>query len=143
MDIGVIITAIVTVLVVVLGFFFERERERQAKLHERKEDLYKNLLFSLKGFIHGRHDLSLKEDFADEARLARLYASDKAIKALNQFIDIMLQNEKKFEESFNKNYQDSVQEMLGQFIISMREDIGLKTKLTPKELGRIEYVSKK
>jgi hypothetical protein len=85
----------------------------------------------------------LKEDFADEARLARLYASDKAIKALNQFIDIMLQNEKKFEESFNKNYQDSVQEMLGQFIISMREDIGLKTKLTPKELGRIEYVSKK
>ncbi|OGO20264.1 MAG: hypothetical protein A2144_10055 [Chloroflexi bacterium RBG_16_50_9] len=143
MDIGVILTAIITVLVVVLGFVFEKERDRKAKLHERKEDLYKDLVLSLKGFFHGSHDLSLKQKFADEIRLARLYASDKAIKSLNQFIDIMLQDEKEFEKTFDKNYQDSVHELLGQFIMAMREDLGLKTKLSSKELGRIEYVSEK
>lgn len=142
MDIGVIITAVATVVVVVLGFVFEKERDRKTRLHERKEDLYKDLLLSLKGFFHGSHDLSLKQKFTDETRLARLYASDKAIKALNQLLDTMAQNEKEFEVTAGKNYQDTVHELLGKFIIAMREDLGLKTRLSPRELGRIEYVSK-
>jgi hypothetical protein len=142
MDIGVVITAAVTIIVVVLGFVFEKERDRKARIQERKEELYKELLLSLKGFIHGSHELSLQRKFTDETRLARLYASDKAIMALNQLLDIMAQDEKQYESTTSNNYQTNIHEFLGKFIIAMREDLGLKTKLTPKELGRTEYVSK-
>jgi len=142
MDIAVIITVIGAIIVAVLGFIFEKERDRKAKLHERKEESYKNLLFSLKGFFHGRHDSAMKEKFVDETRLTRLYASDKSIKALNQLLDTMAKDETTFGVSSIPNYQDTIHELLGKFVKAMREDLGIKTGLSPKELGRTEYVNK-
>ena len=141
MDTGAILAAVITPIVIaVLGFVFEKERDRKAKLHERKEELYKDLVFSLKGFFGETPDSELKQDFVDEARLVRLYASDKAIKALNEFVDIMKKSEKEFEGATNKNYQEVARELLGRFIVAMRKDLGIRTKLSPEELGRTEFV---
>jgi hypothetical protein len=140
MDVGVITTAVVAVIAVVLGFIFEKERDRKAKLHERKEDLYKNLVFSLKGFFQKRPDSILKQEFVDETRLARLYASDEAIKALNKFVDIMQKTEKEFKEETGEDYQKVAHYLLGEFIKAMRKDLGIKTELSAEELGRTEII---
>ena len=139
MDTGAILTAvIIPIVIAVLGFVFEKERDRKAKLHERKSELYKNLVFSLKGFFQETPDSTLKQDFVDETRLARLYASDEAIKALNELLDHLMKDEKSFSES----YQEVAHNLLGKFIIAMRKDLGIKTKLSAEELGRTERINK-
>jgi len=143
MDVGVIITAGIAVLVVVLGFIFEKERDRKAKLHERKEDLYKNLVLAFKGFfVVEKPDVLLKQQFVDETRLARLYASDEAIKALNDLLDHLMKEEKSFDDVNNKSYQEVAHNLLGEFMRSMRKDLGIKTKLSAEELGRTEKINK-
>jgi len=143
MDVGVIITAGIAVLVVVLGFIFEKERDRKAKLHERKEDLYKNLVLAFKGFfVVEKPDALLKQQFVDETRLAQLYASDEAIKALNDLLDHLMKEEKSFDDVNNKSYQEVAHNLLGEFMRSMRKDLGIKTKLSAEELGRTEKINK-
>ncbi|MCJ7426650.1 MAG: hypothetical protein MUO17_05945 [Dehalococcoidales bacterium] len=138
MDAGIIITAVITVVVVVLGFILEKERDRKAKLHERKEDLYKHIVSSFKGLSIEKPDALLKQQFIDETRLTRLYASDEAIKALNELLDLMMKGEKNFEEVNGKSYQYVAHNLWGKFMIAMREDLGIKTKLSADELGRTE-----
>lgn len=144
MDTNSLIAIIIPIVVIVLGslvaYLFEKERDRKAKLHERKEDLYKNLVFSIKGFFEEKPDASLRQQFIDEARLARLYACDEAIKALNKLVDIMKESEEAFRKRTGKDYQETAHNLLGEFMRAMRRDLGIKTKLTPDELGRTEIV---
>ena len=127
-----------SIAIAVIGYLFERWRERKARLHERKENLYKNLLYSIKGFFIGRTEFSAKEEFVDETRLARLYASDKAIQALDTFLDHLMKKEEVFNNESGENYQETAKKFLGVFILAMRNDLGIKTKLSAEELGRIE-----
>ena len=147
MDTNALIAIIIPIVVVVLGslvaYLFEKGRERQAKLHERKEELYKKLVFSLKGFFREHPNSVLKQDFIDETRLARLYASDEAIKALNKFVDIMQKTEKECKEETGEDYQKVAHSLLGEFMIAMRKDLGIKTKLSAEELGRTEIIKMK
>jgi len=135
---------IIPIVIAVIGswgsYLFEKWRERKARLHERKEELYKKLVLSFKGFFKEKLDLSLRREFIDETRLARLYACDEAIKTLNELVDIMMKTEKTFEEETGENYQEVVHNLLGEFMIAMRRDLGIKTKLSPAELGRTESV---
>ena len=142
MDAGIIITAVITVVVVVLGFIFEKERDRKAKLHERKEDLYRNVVSSFKGLSVEKPDALLMQQFMDEIRLTRLYASDKAIKALNELLDFLMKGGGNSEEVKGKDYQDVAHNLWGKFMIAMRKDLGIKTKLSAKELGRTEETKK-
>jgi len=144
MDTNTLIAIIIPVVIAVVGswgsYLFEKWRERKARLHERKEELYKNLVFSFKGFFQENPDFSLRQEFIDETRLARLYACDEAIKALNKLVDIMKETEKAFEERTGKNYQEVAHNLLGEFMRTMRRDLGIKTKLPPEELGRTEII---
>lgn len=125
-----------------VAYLFEKERDRKAKLHERKEDLYKNLVFSIKGVFVEEPDALSKQQFVDETRLARLYASDAAIKALNELLDHLMKDEKSFGEVNGKSYQDVAHNLLGKFMKAMRKDLGIKTKLSAEELGRTERANK-
>ena len=138
MDMNTLFTIIGAIIVAVIGYLFERWRERTARLHERKENLYKNLVLSFKGFSESKPDIGLRIQFLDEARLARLYARDDAIKALNKLVDIMMKSETQFKEETGKDYQEEAHILLGKFMIAMRKDLGMNTKLNAKEIGRIE-----
>lgn len=140
MDTKILIAIIVPIVVVGLSYLFEKSRERAARLHERKMELYKSLVFSLKGFFQENPDATLKQNFVDETRLARLYASDEAIKALNKFADIMKRTEREIEKEIGKDYQKVAHGLFGEFMAAMRKDLGIKTKLSPEELGRTERV---
>lgn len=138
MDINVLITVLGSVIVAVAGFIIEKERERNAKLHQRKEELYRNLLYALKGFFQGNQDRDLKQQCVDEMRLTRLYANDASIRALNRFVDMMQMNEQEYELTTGQNFQKDVHRLLGEFIKAMREDLGIITDLSAEELGRTE-----
>jgi hypothetical protein len=50
----------------------------------------------------------------------------------------MAKTEKEFEKDTGQNYQIAVHELLGEFMIAMRKDLGINTKLSSEELGRTE-----
>ena len=102
------------VLISLGGYLFEKDRERKARIHERKEELYKNLVLSLRGFFIESTDTALKQEFVDETRLARLYASDEAIKSLNNVLDIMMKTEEAIKGETGKDYQEVAHNLFGE-----------------------------
>ena len=54
MDTNTVIAIVVPIIVVVLGalmgYWFQKSRERKEKLYERKERYYSSLLIALRGF---------------------------------------------------------------------------------------------
>jgi hypothetical protein len=144
MDTNTLISIIIPVVIIVIGswgsYLFEKWQERKAELYKRKEDLYKNLVFSIKGFYKEKPDRTMKEAFIDQAGLARLYASDGAIRSLNNLINHLAESEEGFKSRTGKDYQEVAHNLLGEFMGAIRRDLGIKTKLSPEELGRTEVI---
>jgi len=67
--------------------FFEKKREIERRIIERKEEQYKNFLENLLAFFEGWHDQEKKKKFMiDLYTHAPLYASDEVIKLANEFL---------------------------------------------------------
>ncbi len=66
---------------------FEKKREIERRVIERKEEQYKNFLENLLAFFDGWHDKEKKRKFMiDLYTHAPLYASDEVIKLANEFL---------------------------------------------------------
>jgi len=66
---------------------FEKKREIERRIVERKEEQYKNFLENLLAFFEGWHDKEKKKKFMiDLYTHAPLYASDEVIKLANEFL---------------------------------------------------------
>ena len=52
-----------------------------------------------------------------------------------------MKNEQSFKEVIGKTYQDIAHNLLGKFMIAMRKDLGIKTRLSAEELGRSEKIN--
>ena len=67
--------------------FFERRREIERRIVERKEEQYKNFLENLLAFFEGWSNKDKKKKFMNELYThAPLYASDEVIKLANEFL---------------------------------------------------------
>ena len=61
------------------------------------------------------------------------------VKSLNELIDHMAEpSGEEYQKRTGSNHGEVARLLLGKFMIAVRQDIGIKTGLTPEELGRTE-----
>jgi Pyruvate/2-oxoacid:ferredoxin oxidoreductase delta subunit len=105
----------------VIAWFVNERRKRAWEEYQRKEEKYKELIRTVKGFYVETQDTALKQAFIDQLNLCWLYCPDKVIQKGYVFINsvratkISVDNEKELA--------------LGNFISSIREDL-LSRKIT-------------
>ncbi len=135
----IVVTAIVPVAIVVVGWVLNSHSERQLQQYNRVEQRYIGLLKSLEGFYEGTDTSSakdLKDEFLKELRLCWLYCSDMAITKANVFLDHVSTGATKSEEE--------QQEALRAFVFQLRKDLynekprfwpwsSRQTKLNPED----------
>ena len=85
------------------------------KLLEKKREVYQDIVLSLTVFIAGRNNSQQQEDFLEAYSKAWLWAPEKVLKPLNEYIDC-------FQKRENESDRETKYRSL---IAAMREDIGL------------------
>ena len=85
------------------------------KLLGKKREVYQDIVLSLTVFIAGRNNSQQQEDFLEAYSKAWLWAPEKVLKPLNEYIDC-------FQERENESDRETKYRSL---IAAMREDIGL------------------
>jgi len=112
----------------IIVWFFNEKRKRAWEEYQRKEENYKELIKSLKGFYLSWNDgekKELKNKFIDQLNLCWLYCPDEVIQKGYNFINTLLENKATDQERENA---------LGELVITIRKDlmkrtISRKTKL--------------
>ncbi|KAA0876358.1 hypothetical protein [Nitrincola tapanii] len=111
------------VLTVVVGWLLNEKARRQAELDKRifeqrkkKEESYRILLKSSKGFSEGQEDAELlKLAFLDELQLCWLHASDDVIKKIYAFIDSV-------HTDSSEQIKAQKEHLFAEFVAALRND---------------------
>ena len=91
-------------------------RKRVWEQHQRKEESYKALLHSLKGFYEGTEDSTkLKQEFLDQLNYYWLYCPDDVIEKGYGFLDSV--------QAQNKSSNEIQENRMGDFVASIRRDL--------------------
>lgn len=109
--------------------FFEKKREMDLRIVERREDQYKRFLENIIGFFEGWIDKERQKNFMEELYThAPLYASDEVIKLSNKYLESF--SSKKDSSERAKYYKG--------LVIAIRKELrnlqGEKTDLTEKDI---------
>ncbi len=104
-----------------------------------KEQSYKQLLKSSRGFYSSTENTQLKQNFLDELNQCWLYAPDEVIKKGYIFLETVHKGSGKTEEEQQK--------AMGEFVVAIRNDllnrkIVDETKLSPKDFKHLKVVGK-
>lgn len=110
--------------------FFEKKREMDLRIVERREDQYKRFLENIIGFFEGWIDKERQKNFMEELYThAPLYASDEVIKLSNKYLESF--SSKKDSRERDKYYKE--------LVIAIRKELrnlqGEKTDLTEKNIN--------
>lgn len=108
---------------------FEKKKEIELHIRERKEDQYKKFLENLLGFFEGWHNKERKKNFMEELYThAPLYASSEVIRLSNIFLSSF--NDKDMSKG---GKSDSYYRKL---VIAIRKDMGVweRNKLSEKDV---------
>lgn len=76
-------------LVAIVAWYLNERSKRKLEEYERKEESYKELLRTLRGFYVTGHDPELKSAFLDQVNLCWLYAPDEVIKRAYDFLSLV------------------------------------------------------
>jgi len=123
------------VLAIILWFLNERSK-RQTEEYKRKEESYKELLSTLRGFYVETKNTDLKTKFLDQINLCWLYTSDEVINKAYAFLDTVHTNAA-------VPYSDEIkEEAVGALIVAIRKDllsrkIVKNTKLKAKDFRHL------
>jgi hypothetical protein len=123
MDTGTAV--MIAAVIAVIGYAVKGSVDIQMREREQKEERYKGMLMSIKGFYESSQNQKLKEKFIEEMTMAYLYASDQVIQTANKFLDTV---KMKAEPSSDEDKRKA----LAILIIAMRKDLK-KTKLLESE----------
>jgi hypothetical protein len=123
MDTGTAV--MIAAVIAVIGYAVKGAVDIQMREREQKEERYKSMLISIKGFYASSQNQKLKEKFIEEMTMAYLYASDRVIQTANKFLDTV---KMKAEPSSDEDKRKA----LAILIIAMRKDLK-KTKLLESE----------
>jgi hypothetical protein len=121
----------------VVGYLLNEHRKRLAEEYVRKEERYRNLILSLRGFYAGAEDPLLKREFASQVSLCWLYCSDSVIKAVNAFVAQM----KEGSGATDQQKLDALASLIG----TIRRDllsrtVVRRTELTGREFERLSVI---
>ena len=123
------------VIFAIVAWYLNENSKRKQVEYERKEENYKELLRTLRGFYVTGHDASLKEEFLHQVKLCWLYAPDEVIKKAYEF----LAKVKTGTTETNENKELSV----GELVSAIRNDLisrkmVKKSKLKAKDFEHLE-----
>ncbi len=76
-------------LIAIGAWFFNERSKRIQQEYERKEESYKELLRTLRGFYVSGQDTQLKSEFLHQLNLCWLYAPDEVIKKAYKFLSFV------------------------------------------------------
>lgn len=122
----------------VVGWLVNERRKREAEEYLRKEERYKSLLLSLRGFYEGAENLQLKQEFVNQLALCWLYCSDEMILLAYRFVATM--------KPERQAIADEKHAALSALIGEIRRDLlsrraVRRTKLTGAEFERLTIVA--
>jgi hypothetical protein len=78
---------IVPVVVAILAWLLNESSKRSWEQYKRKEERYKELLLSLRGYYVASQDLDKRQQFLDQVNLCWLYSPDIVIRKANAFLN--------------------------------------------------------
>ena len=90
-------------------------RKQYWELYKRKEESYKELLKSVRGYYDVAVDTKLKAEFLHQLDLCWLYCTDEVIKRGYDFLNLIRDDIKATDKERNK--------ALSEFVLSVRNDI--------------------
>ena len=107
----------------VIAWYANERRKRQWEEYVRKEENYKALMTSIKGFYAESHDKKMKDQFLDQVRYCWLYCPDEVINKAYGFL---------FKVHTSAKHPDEEKEKaLGELVVAIRKDL-LSRKITTK-----------
>ncbi len=124
-------------LIAILAWSLNESSKLEWAQYTRKEESYKRLLESTRGFYSSTRNAQLRQNFLDELNQCWLYAPDEVIKKGYLFIATVHKGSGKTEEQ--------QQRAMGDFVISIRKDllngeIVKDTQLSPKDFQHLKAI---
>ena len=121
-------------LVAIAAWYFNERSKRIQQEYERKEESYKELLRTLRGFYVAGHDTQLKSEFLHQVNLCWLYAPDEVIKKAYNFLSLV--------HTGVTATNDKKELAVGELVTEIRKDlisrnIVSKSKLKPEDFKHL------
>lgn len=110
-------------------WYLNETSKRKLEEYERKEENYKELLRTLRGFYVTGQDTELKEEFLHQVKLCWLYAPDEVIKKAYEFLSLV----KTSATATNEKTELSV----GELVAAIRTDL-ISRKIVKKSKLKAE-----
>lgn len=107
--------------------WYKIRKDKEFRKFQQKEERFFSLLTDVVAFTVGAEDVTQKEKFLQAYRQIWLYASDEAIKSINNFFRSVGAHFRKWEE-LGEAYKRH-----NQMILQLRKDFYGKTKLNPED----------
>jgi Pyruvate/2-oxoacid:ferredoxin oxidoreductase delta subunit len=99
----------------VIAWYANERKKRQWEEYVRKEENYKVLIRSIKGFYADTHDQKIKEAFLEQLNLCWLYCPDNVITKAYDFLSTV--------QTGVISSHDVKEKALGDLIVTIRKDI--------------------
>lgn len=100
-----------------------------------KEERYMNLLSLLQGFVGNTVSAEAKRKFFDEYYRSWVYASDDVIKSIEKMLHAVI-----VDKGNNRISSEQGKKLVGEIVISMRKDLGIKSNLDYTHFQYIDVI---
>ncbi len=78
---------VIPLLVAIIAWYLNEHSKRRWETYKRKEDSYRKLIESLRGFYEASNDAALRTKFLGEVNVCWLFAPDEVIQRAYEFLD--------------------------------------------------------
>ncbi len=125
---------VVPLIVAAITWALNERSNRASQQHRRKEESYRKLILSLRGFYEDTNDKSLMQGFVEQVNLCWLYAPDNVISVAYDFLKAVAVE--------TEASQNAKKEAIGKLILAIRQDLlGKRTQLTSETFRHITVKS--
>lgn len=120
---------VVPAIIAISAWYLNERSKRKLDEYERKENNYKELLRTLRGFYVSGQNAALKEEFLHQVRLCWLYAPDEVINKVYKFLSFVEVGATKSNEEMKLS--------VGELVEAIRNDL-ISRKIVKKSKLRAE-----
>jgi len=115
----------------ILTWFLNERSKLSWEQYKRKEESYKQLVLSTKGFTLHSGSKELKDNFLDQLNVCWLYAPDDVIEKGYNFLDSVYVGA--------ETTQQEKQDAMGDFILSIRKDLLTRKSVKDTKLTKSSF----
>lgn len=126
-----VLGAVISFIGGIIVWFLNERSKRIFEEYKRKEENYKRLLNSLKGFYINSFEPKLIDNFLNELNICWLYCSDEVLLAVYTFLE-RIHTEHKCDDK-------DKEEALGKMIVAIRKDLISRKPLKKTKMTYEDY----